>query len=168
MGLVRWLRQLTGMTQAQFASHFGVRQSAMSSYESGRRSPNLDQFQDVANQLGYELFLLSRSIAPARNASEQFSRLLHLAVARHLVANPEVVRKLAAERLDEQDQRSGAGFYVERWRQLILVENEVELLMILCIPDSETTGLLSSSPFAGLIGEEERRALLAESRFSAQ
>ncbi len=164
MELVRRLRQLKGMTQAQFANHFGVRQAAMSSYESGRRSPNLDQFQDVANQLGYQLVLSPRSIVPTRNASEQFSRLLYLAVARHLVAYPEAVRKLAADRLDEQDQRSGAGFYTDRWRQLILPDNEVELLMILCIPDPETTGLLSSSPFAGVIGEEERLALLAASR----
>ena len=163
MELVRRLRQLKGMTQAQFAKHFGVRQAAMSSYESGRRSPNLDQFQDVASQLGYQLALAPRSIVPARDASEQFSRLLYLAVARHLVAYPDAVRKLAVDRLDEQEQRSGAGFYVDRWRQLILPENEVELLMILCIPDPETIGLLSSSPFAGVIGEEERLTLLAES-----
>lgn len=138
-------------------------QPAISLYESGRRSPNLDSFVEVASRLGRQTVLVPAALEPSHDRSERFSRLLHLRLAEHFLLGPQEVRSIAAENL----KRFGHTMpdpYAEEWSHLLHEGNDAMLLLTLCIPDRDNTGLLSSSPFAGVIPDAERLELLERSR----
>jgi Predicted transcriptional regulator len=46
---LRQLREQAGLTQAELAEKLGVRQSAVSMYESGAREPNLTTIKEIAD-----------------------------------------------------------------------------------------------------------------------
>lgn len=163
MNLVEHLRKSEGLNQTTFAEEFGVSQPAVSLYESGRRSPNLDTFVEAAANYGQRLILVPASVEPAHDRSERFSRLLHLRVAEHFLRDPRRVRAIAQENF-ERFPDSAAQPYIDEWRRLLDEGEETVLLAVLCIPDRNNTGLLSSSPFAGVIDEDQRQELLDRSR----
>ena len=163
MNLVQRLRISAGLSQAEFAEEFGVSQPAISLYESGRRSPNVDTFIEAAANYGQRVVLVPASVERPHDRSERFSRLLHLRVAEHFLRDPRHVRSIARENL-ERFPHSAPEPYIDEWHQLLEEGQETELLTILCIPDRNNTGLLSSSPFAGVIADGERHELLDRSR----
>ena len=163
MNMVEHLRTSEGLSQAEFAEEFGVSQPAISLYESGRRSPNLDTFIEAAANYGQRVVLVPASVEPSHDRSERFGRLLHLRVAEHLLRDPRRVRSIARENL-ERFPDSAPEPYVKEWRRLLDEEQETELLTVLSVPDRNNTGLLSSSPFAGVIPDTERHELLDRSR----
>ncbi len=165
MELVSQLRRLAGVSQAEFATRFGVSQPAVSQYESGRRSPNLNAFVEVAARLRRRVILVPDRIVPSNDRSERFSRLLYMRIAEHLVSDPERVRRIGHRNLERFGDMTWTP-YLKEWQRLLDPENEPELLSVLCIPDPETTGLLSSSPFAGVVSNPERLDLLERSRLS--
>jgi|GEM_PF-4277633 len=162
--LVRQLRDLTGLTQAQFARELGVGQAAVSLYEGGSRSPNLNRFTESADRLGRRVTILPAELEPAWSRSEQFSRLLYLEVAQQFLSNPDVVRRIASDNLEAMSGDPHSESYIQQWRTLLEPGNEIDLLILLTIPDRTTTGLLSSSPFAGVVDEDTRQQLLKRSR----
>ena len=162
MNLLRRLRLNQRLTQAALAELMSVTQPAIAAYESGRRSPNLDAVEKISLRLGRRVALVPSSVAPSHDRSELFSRLLHQRVAEHFVADPSRVRRHGTSWLAQQAS-TAPGHYDEQWAELLRPENEVDLLVTLCVPDAETTGLLSSSPFAGLLSENERLELLERS-----
>lgn len=162
--LVRQLRKLTGLTQAQFARELGVGQAAVSLYEGGSRSPNLDLFAESADRLGRRITILPAALEPAWSRSEQFSRLLYVEVAQQFLSSPDEVRRIASDNLEVMSGDAHSADYVQQWKALLEPGNEIELLLLLTIPDRTTTGLLSSSPFAGVVDEETRQDLLGRSR----
>jgi len=151
------------MTQKEFADELSVGQAAVSLYESGKRSPSVHTLSEAAQRHGRQLILAPSSIEAPWSRSEQFSRLLYLEVAQHFLSDPDRVRSIAIRNLDQQDDPHQANYTAE-WRQLIKPGHEVALLMVLTIPDRDTTGLLASSPFAGVIDDETRQRLLNEAR----
>ena len=159
MSLLRQLRTSHRLTQAALADLMSVTQPAIAAYESGRRSPNLDAVEDLGLRLGRRLIVVPAEVVPSHDRSERFSRLLHQRVAEHLLMDPEGVRGHGLVWL-ERHADSAPGFYDNEWKRLLQPENGVELFVTLCVPDSETTGLLSSSPFAGLLSDNERIELL--------
>lgn len=163
MGLVKRLRHLAGANQAELAKRFDVSQPAISQYESGRRSPNLDRFVAVAEGLGRRLVLVPDRITQSNDRSERFSWLLYQRVAEHFVSDPGRVRRIGHRNLRMFSHTTWLP-YVEEWQRLLDPRNETELLVVLCIPDVEMTGLLSSSPFAGVLSDHERTDLLDLSR----
>jgi len=162
--LVRKLRELSGLTQSEFASELKVSQGAVSLYESGKRSPNLSTFRSSAEALGRRVSLLPKQLEPAWSRSEQFSRLLYLEVAKQFLADHARVRSVAARNLQAMSNNPQIAEYVARWNEVLKEGNEVELLTLLTIPDRENTGLLSSSPFAGVLDQNTRMDLLALAR----
>jgi transcriptional regulator with XRE-family HTH domain len=163
MNLVEHLRNANGLSQAEFAEEFGVSQPAISLYESGRRSPNLDKFVEAAAKRGQRVVLVPASIEPPHDRSERFGRLLHLRVAEHFLRDPHRVRSIAHENLARFPDSAPVA-YNDEWRRLLGEGRETELFTVLCIPDRNNTGLLSSSPFAGVIADDERHELLDMSR----
>ncbi len=163
MNLVEYLRHLGGMTQAEFAEKLGVTQPAISLYESGRRSPNLDSFIEAASRFGRQAVLVPAALEPSHDRSERFSRILHLRVAERFILDSQEVRSIATENL-ERFGHIMPDPYVEEWSRLLSEGNDAMLLVVLCVPDRDNTGLLSSSPFAGVIPDSERLELLERSR----
>lgn len=163
MNLVERLRNANGLSQAEFADEFGVSQPAISLYESGQRSPNLDKFVEAAEKHGQRVVLVPASIEPSHDRSERFGRLLHVRVAEHFLSDPQHVRSIAHENL-ERFPDSAPAAYNDEWRRILAEGRETELLTVLCVPDRNNTGLLSSSPFAGVIADDERHELLERSR----
>ncbi len=163
VNLILRLRQLVGLSQSELADQLGVSQPAVSQYESGRRSPNLDAFVDVASRFARRALIVPDRITPSHDRSERFSRLLHMRVAEHLLLDGDRVRRIAHENLDRFGDLMPDP-YSNEWHRLLEPTNDTELLSVLCIPDREMTGLLSSSPFAGVVSEDERRYLLERSR----
>ncbi len=163
MNLVEHLRNSEGLSQAELAEGFGVSQPAISLYESGHRSPNLDTFIQRAANYGRRVVLVPANVEPPHDRSERFARLLHLRVAEHFLRDPRRVRSIARENL-ERFPHLAPEPYTDEWRRLLEGGQETELLTVLCIPDRNNTGLLSSSPFAGVIADSERHELLGRSR----
>jgi len=142
-----------------------VTQPAISLYESGRRSPNLDSFVDIASRFDRQVALVPATIDTSHDRSERFSRLLHLRVAEHFLLDEEKVRSVAAENLKRFSDTIPSS-YEEEWSRLLREGNDTMLLVTLCIPDRDNTGLLSSSPFAGVVPASERVELLDRSRIA--
>lgn len=91
---------------------------------------------------------------------ETRSLRLHRMVAERYNDNPEEVIRFALENL-ERWQRSGVqcdDFKI--WEDLLLRSSQL-LPEVLCDTGEEATRLRQSSPFAGLLPENERRVILA-------
>ncbi|MER7275560.1 helix-turn-helix domain-containing protein [Dactylosporangium sp. NPDC000244] len=94
---------------------------------------------------------------------DQFKALwLHRAVAGRLVSAPDAVLARAAENLERLSVVHPNGmtaFWLDRWRSL--VRNGAEaVLERLTATDAEATELRQNSPFAGVLKEEDRQAVL--------
>jgi hypothetical protein len=88
---------------------------------------------------------------------------LHHAVAGRLVADPEEVLAKAASNLDRLKQvhpRGMAAMWLHRW-QAVLDAGAEAVLASLTSRDPGAVELRQSSPFAGVLPEAERRAVLA-------
>lgn len=63
---LRHIREQKQLTQAELAQKFGVQPSAISHFESGRRSPSLDNLKRLADALAVTIeYLLGREAVPA-------------------------------------------------------------------------------------------------------
>jgi transcriptional regulator with XRE-family HTH domain len=58
--LLRQARQARGLTQGELAARAGTSQEQVSRWESGKRSPTVDQLARLLDVLGYELTLQER------------------------------------------------------------------------------------------------------------
>ena len=90
---------------------------------------------------------------------DQRSLALHQAVAAKLEADPQLL-DIARQNLARWLVHNAAA-PLREWRAILDSAPLAEVLALLRSPDERATGLRQSSPFAGLLTPEERRAIMA-------
>jgi excisionase family DNA binding protein len=104
------------------------------------------------------LALTDRS--PTRDQAQ--SRWLHLAIAGHLVQEPDLVLARAREnlgRFSEVHAGTMAGHWLDLWRKTI-DSGPDQVLNILVSDTPEAKELRQNSPFTGILSPDERRTVL--------
>jgi excisionase family DNA binding protein len=103
---------------------------------------------------------------PARRPEQARSLWLHRAVAGRLVRDPERVLRRASRNLDRLERAHPSGMSARRlarWRRLIEQGPEA-VLRILVAESTEADELRQNSPFAGVLPDAERLAILKAHR----
>jgi hypothetical protein len=93
------------------------------------------------------------------------SRALHRAVAEKIRARPELVQA-ARDNLDrwigQQQQQGPVSKGLLRWKQILDSQPVEEVLRLLCDESPESDRLRHATPFAGILTEAERAAILGD------
>lgn len=96
--LLRKARETKGLTQAELAQRAGLQPSAVAHFESGRRSPSLDNLRRLADALSVNLdYLLGREpdLQSAGPAAEQLLRDFARIPAKEQATVSDIAKMLA-------------------------------------------------------------------------
>lgn len=157
--LITRRRRELGLTQGQLAELAATSRERISTYEREQVSPQADTLERLLAAMQSELVAV-----PVLTFEERRSLMMSTAVAAKLRENP--VQVLAAARQNIKKMRSigpGEQQWVDVWESLLaLGAGHVEAL--LTSTDQFARDLRQSSPFAGVLSEDERRHVLDGSR----
>lgn len=94
------------------------------------------------------------------NKHDQISLALHVAVKRELLSDPNRVLLIAKNNLDRwRDNYNEIPQWMNDWNE-ILKQGASAVIKVLDGEDEVSTLLRSSSPFSGVISQEERTIIL--------
>lgn len=88
----------------------------------------------------------------------------HRAIAARLLADPDEVLAVARDNLRrwlKVHEGTGAAYALEEWLTLLDTKTVPELISIITEDSDEGQRLRSSTPFAGVLPEEERKEIFA-------
>jgi transcriptional regulator with XRE-family HTH domain len=161
MNPIRRLRSQTGVTQKKLAMMAGTSQPTIASYETGKKSPNLDTLEKLAKSLGLEV-----AVSFVRPLSREDLRSLayHQAIIEKLKREPATVLTKARRNIEIMSKKHpDAKKLFDQWRQwLDLPMND----LVNCCLDSSPLArdMRQVTPFAGLLSAHERLMILKEFR----
>ena len=95
------------------------------------------------------------------NFVDLFNLTLHRVVAEKLRKNPSVVLQFAENNLDRWAKKNDC-FALSEWREILENRTLEEIIEIISKDTDEGQRLRSSSPFAGILSEEEREKIWSE------
>jgi len=98
-------------------------------------------------------------IRATENFSDLISLALHRVVAVRLRSNPNLVRQAETNLQNWLSRNPNTQAWIE-WRAILENESLENILKIITAETDEGQRLRSSSPFAGLVAAEERRAII--------
>ena len=158
MNVILALRRKVGATQAALARAGGTSQPTIAAYEAGRKSPSVATVRRLAKSVGLEATI---EYHPPLTREERRSIVLHSAIARHLVAEPERVLALARQNLSRMiEHAAGASQLLGEWR--VALERPIEaLLPLLTDPAPWARELRQVTPFGGVLSASERAHVFA-------
>lgn len=113
--------------------------------------------REVFNEFKTELG--EGEIRAAENFSDLISLALHRAVAVRLRSNPNLIRRAETNLQNWLRINPNTPAWLE-WRTILENESLENILKIITAETDEGQRLRSSSPFAGLVAAEERRAII--------
>lgn len=152
-------REALGWTQGQLAELAGTSRERINSYERGRVHPTVDTFERVLAAMGSEL-----TEVPLLTFEERRSLAISEAVAKRLAEDPEGV--IAKARRNMKTMRAAASHehaWLAIWSALLdLGPSYVGAVLV--SKDQMARDLRQSSPFAGVLSEEERSEAVREVR----
>lgn len=112
---------------------------------------------DTGNGIGFEDFdAVSQNAA---NFSDLLSLSVHRLAAERLRSEPRLLEKAKANLEKWLNQTPGVAAWLE-WKEILENESLENILKIITAETDESQRLRSSSPFVGLITEEERRIII--------
>ena len=163
--LVRQMRRSTRLSQRAFATLTGTSGPTVAAYENGHKEARVSTLRRLALDAGLELRFRLVHLDPGE-ALRQRRELRSLAVAAATAA--EVARDFGrARRLAEQNLglaeeivgATAAKRWVEEWRRVLeMGPNAVRDALL--EPGDHGHDLRQMSPFAGLLSDEARQAVL--------
>jgi transcriptional regulator with XRE-family HTH domain len=153
------IRRLSGRSLRTIAALGETSAPTLSSYETGRKEPRLSTLQRIADANGMDIVI---RVEPRLTSPERRSLALHRIVAEKLDHDPGRVREraernLATMRAADSDGRASRA--LEDWERLLRSDNST-LRTALTDKTPRARSLRQSSPFAGVISDEERLAVL--------
>ena len=95
------------------------------------------------------------------NFVDLFNLMLHRVVAEKLRKNPSVVLQFAENNLDRWAKKNDC-FALSEWQEILENRTLEEIIEIISKDTDEGQRLRSSSPFAGVLSEEEREKIWSE------
>lgn len=155
---VRALRELAGMTQVGLAAAAGTSQPTVAQYEAGQKSPTLDTVRRLAAGVGLEAAVVY--VTPLTREDRR-SLALHHAIARRLARDPGAVLAQARWNLARMRARPGHAAALLREWDVILDRPVPAVIAQLTDPGEWARELRHVTPFAGVLGADERAAVYA-------
>lgn len=155
--LISRRRRELGLTQGQLADLAATSRERINTYEREQVSPQADTLERVLAAMQSELTAI-----PVVTFEERRSLAISTAVAAKLRESPPAVLAKARENIVRMRSIGpGEQQWVDVWESLLaLGSGHVEALLI--STDQFARDLRQSSPFAGVLTEEERREVLKE------
>ena len=170
---LRELRRGHGLTQRELAQQCDIVQPVIAAYESGARDPGLRSLERISGALGahVELVPLVRvgdihRDHPELRRDQLLSLVLHYDLAARLVRDPNGIRSKSASNIATMrraDPRGAARSWLDRWAALLTGPLGL-LLSAMIDPSSDGDDLRQCSPFAGVMDERVRQAIIREVR----
>lgn len=164
------VRTEAGLSQRELAARGRTSGATVAAYELGTKEPRLSTLQRLAEAAGMRLEWRyePKGAAPRDGLTreERRSLAIHRAVAAKLAADPVGVlaharRNLAVMRRANEDG-SGDAWFVEWERRLR--GPLAAVIEALVSPAEHARDLRQMTPFAGVLSDEERRAIYAADR----
>jgi transcriptional regulator with XRE-family HTH domain len=129
--------------------------AALVDYEAGRHEPKLSTLQRIADATGCDLIV---EVRPRLTHPEKRSLELHRLIAEKLSEDEigvvgKALRRIESMRAADPEGRNSK--YVDAWDQLLSGPRN-ELKATLVSTDQVARDLRQSSPFGGVLGDEER------------
>ncbi|MCW5961950.1 MAG: hypothetical protein KIS76_17445 [Pyrinomonadaceae bacterium] len=97
--------------------------------------------------------------AQTQNFPDMLSLVVHRLAAERLRSDPQLLEIAKANLQRWLNQTPGVGAWLE-WKEILENESLENILKIISAETDEGQRLRSSSPFAGLISEDERRKVI--------
>jgi transcriptional regulator with XRE-family HTH domain len=158
-------RTEAGLSQRQLAARAGTSGATIAAYERGTKEPRLSTLRRLLEAAGMRLELgyapTTRRRAVALTREEQRSLALHRAIAVRLAAGPAKVlakarRNLAVMRRANTD--GSAEVWLGEWQRR-LRGPLAGVIYLLVSTDQHARDLRQVTPFAGVLSDDERRAI---------
>ena len=158
------MRRASGLSQRALGGRGGTSGATIAAYEAGDKEPRLTTLTRLAEAAGYRLRIEVEPIAAALSRADRRSLALHARVLDHLLRDPEGVRARARRNLVViRGANPNAGPWLDEWAHLL--EGPIhELGSVLISTDEHARALRQSSPFAGVLTQEERLETLRGGR----
>lgn len=156
MNAIRLLRDRAAVTQRALAEAGGTSQPTIAAYEADRKSPTVDTLRRLAKCVGLEATV---EYHPSLTREERRSLVLHRAIARRLIDDPQGVLARARRNVARMTERnSGSSPALREW--MVLLDRPLPaLLPLLADPDPWARELRHVTPFAGVLSAAERAAV---------
>ena len=162
--LVLEARRRTRLSQRAFAALTATSGPTVSAYENGSKQARISTLERMARSAGLELQM---RLAPGdrgallRDRRERRSLALATATAGAVRRDFDRARRLAEENLERTEKVVGAagGRWVEEWRRLLEAGPDA-VGEALIDPGDHGHDLRQMSPFAGLLSDDTRQAVL--------
>jgi transcriptional regulator with XRE-family HTH domain len=154
------------MSLRELSAVSGTSAATLHAYEHGTKEPSLSVARRIARAAGFELNVeLSEGRQRRLTANELFKLELDRLIAKRLIADPESViglarRNLARAREERPVQEQP---WVIEWERII-DGPLVDLVELLLEDDSASIDVKQASPFAGVLGEDDRAAAMRRAR----
>lgn len=154
----------TGTTQSELARLSGMHQPSISQFLSGKINMSDEQLSRLLGCMGYKLEIELRATSAELTRSEHSSWLLHRALARRLdqssfMAWLPIIRQNLT-RLESTIQGEPHLANLAAWTELISRRDLIDLKKALTGLDRRAIEMREVSPFAGIMNDEERLAVL--------
>lgn len=157
--LVRKMRLNSGLALRDLARRAKTSAPALVDYEAGRHEPRLSTLHRLADASGCDLIV---ELRPRLTTPERRTLALHEAIAVKLLEDPESVLARARVQITvirSADHERRASPYLKTWSRLL--EGPIdELTTVMVSTDQSARDLRQSSPFAGVLSDEERLAVI--------
>jgi len=163
--MLRTARVAAGLTQRRLAELGGTSQPKVSDYEAGRVVPSAAVLFRMVRACGQDIELSVRQADLSRR-EVAYDIELHRLVVTELVRAPDAVLAKARANLGRMravDLDGRTLPWLERW-EVLLSRRGVELVEMLLATDQASVDLRQTSPFAGVLTDEQRQAALAASK----
>jgi transcriptional regulator with XRE-family HTH domain len=153
--LVRTMKSNSGHPLRELARRAKTSAAALVDYEAGRHEPKLSTLQRIADATGCDLIV---EVRPRLTHPEKRSLELHRLIAEKLSEDEigvvgKALRRIESMRAADPEGRNSK--YVDAWDQLLSGPRN-ELKATLVSTDQVARDLRQSSPFGGVLGDEER------------
>lgn len=159
-------RRAAQLSQRELARRAGTSGATIAAYELGRKVPRVDTFARIVEASGAVLHVDLDPPPAARDLAAIRSLAIHRAVADRVRRDGAAVRAGARERLARLREAHPDGWsdrWFEEWDRLLDAPTD-DLVDALIDPTQEGVDRRQASPFAGLISNEERWAIIRSTR----
>lgn len=153
MNVVRTLRILAELTQAELASAAGTSQPTIAAYEAGRKSPSLATLRRLADAAGMGMNVAFHS---PMTREDRRSLHLHAAIASRLMRDPEAILGKARQNLGLMRDRHPVAHSLLREWEVLLDQSVRGVASVLVDPSPHARELRQVTPFAGVLTASER------------
>ena len=164
--LLRLVMRETGTTQSQLSRLSGVHQPSISQFLSGRVELSDDMLDRLLACMGRRLQVVRRVTEPDLTRSERRSWLLHRRISTHLTRDTwdtfEPVMQANLLRLRHGVTGQPHEHNLERWKMLVDTGDIAGIRRALTGLDRDSIQMREVSPMRGLLPQQERSAILAQ------